>query len=404
MNRFAAMHALERRSLMAAFGGWATDAFDYMIFSFVIATLIDIWNINTAQAGLLGSVTLVFAMVGGWLARWLLKRAGPLRLMQISILWFSVCTVWIGFADSVWQVLTLRAVQGLGFGGEWVAAATLIGRTMRLEHRGKALTLVQVGWATGWALAAIMYLVFHAVLPETLAWRALFWFALIPALVSLSLRRGVVVPPASVDEPETKAEHLRDAVPARTGLGACLVAVVACASVQGGYYAVMTWLPAYLRLERHLSVAATGACMLFVIAGSICGFLASASLARRWGRRPVLVVFSVLAAGSVYGYMTSAGALGGTLWLGAVLGFLTSGVLGAMSAFVVARQGVAAKATGRRFLYNISRGVAALFPGLVGYLGQSFTLADALWPVAVVAYALVVLVSIWPCSALYDWQ
>ena len=115
MQWYREMNKTERRTFIGAFGGWAIDALDFMVFTFVISTLISLWGIEKGQAGMLGTVTLLFSAIGGWLAGILADRYGRVRILQITILWFSACTVAIGFAQNFEQLLILRALQGLGF-------------------------------------------------------------------------------------------------------------------------------------------------------------------------------------------------------------------------------------------------------------------------------------------------
>ena len=91
--------------------------------------------------------------VGGWLAGILADRFGRVKVLQFTILWFAVCTFLCGFTNSFEQFLVMRALQGLGFGGEWAVGSVLIGEMIRAEHRGKAVGTVQSGWAVGWGAA-----------------------------------------------------------------------------------------------------------------------------------------------------------------------------------------------------------------------------------------------------------
>ncbi len=114
MRWFSDLNQTERKTFIAAFGGWALDALDFMVFTFVIATLMALWQIDAGQAGMLSTVTLLFSAIGGWGAGILADRYGRVRILQITILWFSLCTVLIGFAQNFEHVFILRALQGLG--------------------------------------------------------------------------------------------------------------------------------------------------------------------------------------------------------------------------------------------------------------------------------------------------
>ncbi len=184
----------EKRTLGACVGGWALDAMDVQLYSFVIPTLIATWGVTRAEAGALGTAALLTSAIGGWLAGFLADRWGRVRTLQIAILWFAGFTFLSGLAQSFEQLFVARALMGLGFGGEWAAGAVLLGETIRPEHRGKALGTMQSGWALGWGAAALLYTLFFSLLPPETAWRALFFVGIAPAILVFFLRRYIEEP------------------------------------------------------------------------------------------------------------------------------------------------------------------------------------------------------------------
>ena len=195
MNWYRDISATEKRTLWSCFAGWALDGVDTQLFSLVIPTLLVTWGIGKGQAGLIGGATLVAGALGGLLAGMLSDRYGRVRALQITVVWFSLFTFLSAFAQNFEQLLVLKALQGIGFGGEWTAGAVLLSETIRAEHRGKAMGIVQSAWGFGWAGAVVLYmLVFSFVSPEW-AWRLLFGIGVIPAGLVLYLRRNVVEPP-----------------------------------------------------------------------------------------------------------------------------------------------------------------------------------------------------------------
>jgi MFS family permease len=382
-----------KRAFKASFAGWATDAFDFMVFSFVMASLINLWGLDRGKAGLLGTVTLIFSSIGGWVAGMLADRYGRVRVLQGTILWFSFCTLAIGFAQNFEQIFFLRALQGLGFGGEWAVGAVLIGEIVAPEHRGKAVGLVQSGWAIGWGAAAILYSIAFSVLPESLAWRSLFWVGILPALLVLYIRRQVQEP--DVFE-RTHAAEVRGAqrisvwaIFSPSLLRRTVLASLLCTGIQGGFYAMSTWLPAFLKIERHLSVLDTGAYLFVIIVGSFCGYVAGAYLADYWGRRRNFMLFSVLSLVSVCLYLTLPLSNVQMLWLGFPLGFSSCGIFSGVGAYLTELYPSQFRATGQSFTYNFGRGIGALFPSLVGVLSHSTSLAMALAIFSGPAYGLV---------------
>jgi len=147
---FGELNVKERRTMGACFGGWALDAFDVQMYSFVIPTVIALWGLSRGQAGLIGTVTLLISSLGGWFSGALADRFGRVRMLQITILWYSVFTFLCAFAQNFEQLFILRALHGLGFGGEWAAGAVLMGEVIRDKYRGRGVGIVQTGWAIGW--------------------------------------------------------------------------------------------------------------------------------------------------------------------------------------------------------------------------------------------------------------
>jgi MFS family permease len=343
-------------------------------------------------------VTLLFSAIGGWLAGMLADRFGRVRVLQGTIIWFSICTVAIGFTQDFYQLFTLRALQGLGFGGEWAVGAVLMGEIVRSEHRGKAVGTVQSGWAVGWGMAAVLYTLSFSVLPPEYAWRALFWVAVIPALLVLYIRKHVPEPELFArTRKEAEATHEKVSVWhifSPELLKTTILAAILCTGVQGGYYAITTWLPTFLKTERHLSVLNTGGYLLVIIAGSFCGYIAGAYMADRFGRRPNFFIFAILSGLIAWLYTEMNLSDGQMLALGFPLGFAASGIFGVMGAYLTELYPSAVRANGQGFTYNFGRGIGALFPSLVGYLSKSIGLAAAIGTFAAGAYALVVLAAL----------
>jgi MFS family permease len=380
----------ERSTLIATFGGWALDGMDVMIYSFVIPTLIAAWHMSKGQAGMLSTVALLISAVGGWLAGLLADRFGRTRVLQLTILWFALFTFLSGFTNSFWQLLMTRGLQGLGFGGEWAVGSVLMGEAIRAKYRGKAVGTVQGGWAIGWGITAICYTVLYSVLPASVAWRAMFWIGILPALLVFYIRRNV---------PEPEVFRQTRAREATLGQGSgfleifspgllrtTLLTALLAIGVQGGYYAITTWLPTFLKTTRGLSVLNTGGYLVVVITGSFFGYMVSAWLADRLGRKRTLLLFAVCSFLTVtaYTYLPISNAV--MLVLGFPLGFFASGSFSPIGAFFTELFPSRLRGSGQGFSYNFGRGIGALFPTLVGYLSARMGLGHAISSFSVLAY------------------
>jgi MFS family permease len=381
----------ERRAFGACAGGWALDAMDVQMYSFVIPALITTWGLTRGQAGDLQTAALLVSAVGGWLAGWLADRYGRVRTLQIAILWFAIFTFLSGLAQSYEQLFAARAFLGLGFGGEWAAGAVLLGESIRAEHRGKALGVMQSGWAVGWGMATILYAIFFSLLPVETAWRVLFMIGLAPAVLVFFVRRYVEEPPVYVESrAKLAAEGDRPSVleifkPPL--LRVTLLGGLMGTGAQGGYYAVMTWLPDYLRSERGLSILGSTGYLAVPITGAFCGYLTGGFLSDRIGRRLQFLIFAIGAGVVVVTYTSFSFGNTAMLLLGFPLGFFASGVFSAMGAFYTEHFPTRVRGVGQGFAYNLGRATGALFPTFVGHLSATMPLGQAIGVFAAIAYA-----------------
>ncbi len=308
------------------------DGLDVMVYSFVLPALILLWHISKAEAGWLGTSALLLSSLGGWMAGLAADRWGRVRILQLTIVWFAVFTFLSGFTSSFDQLLVVRGLQGLGFGGEWAVGSVLIGERIRAEFRGRAVGTTQAGWAVGWGIAAVFYTIAFKLLPAEYAWRAMFWVGLLPALLAIWIQRHVREP--EIFEGRSPARSAGHFLKIFSGplLRTTLLASVVALGAQGGYYAVNTFLPLYLR-GRGLSVISTGAYLLIVIAGSFAGYLTSAHLTDRIGRRTSLLVFAAGSFVAITAYMVLPVGNLATLLLGFPLGFFPSGSFSPLGSF-----------------------------------------------------------------------
>ena len=383
----------ERYTFWACFGGWALDALDVQMFSLVIPAIIAEWGISKTQAGLVSGVTLVASALGGWICGAAADRYGRVKTLQVTVVFFSVFTLLSAFAQNYPQFIVLKALQGFGFGGEWAAGAVLMAETIRNEHRGKAMGAVQSAWAVGWAAAVLLYATVFSFMSPDIGWRVMFGIGILPALLIIYIRRNVKEPVA----PARKEAGLKTgtertpllSIFAPDVIRMTLIGGLLGVGAHGGYSALTTWLPTYLKTERHLSVLSTGGYLAVIIAAFFFGCLAASQLLDRIGRRQTILLFSVCCVGTVIVYLFVPLSNHAMLALGFPLGFFAAGIPASMGALFNELYPRGTRGTGVGFCYNFGRVVSAGFPVMVGHLAAQYSLGFAIGVDAVFAYAIV---------------
>lgn len=369
-----------RRAFAGAFGGYALDSYDFFTLPLSMVAISAYFALDTGQTGLLTTVTLVVSAIGGAVAGIAADRIGRVRALMITVGTYALFTVACGFAPNYETLLAFRALQGLGFGGEWAVGAILVAEYATAKHRGRTLGAVQSAWAAGWALAVVVNtLVFQFLAPGT-AWRVMFWTGAMPALLVLYVRRNVQ------DAPEAAERRLRSsnkgsfaAIFRPDLLRTTLFGVLLSTGVQGGYYTLATWVPTYLKSERGLTVVNTGWYLTFLISGAFIGYLSGGCLTDVLGRKKNIALFAVLSAACILAYTNiPVGANTLLLVLGFPLGFCMSAIFSGFGSFLSELYPTAVRGTGQGFTYNTGRAVGAVFPTTVGFLAGSWGVGGAL--------------------------
>lgn len=377
--------------MLAAYAGYGLDGFDFMVYTFIIPTLITLWGMSKAEAGYIASASLLTSAIGGWGAGVMADRFGRVRVLQLTVLWFAAFTFLSGFTHSYGQLLFTRAMQGFGFGGEWSVGSVLVAETIDARHRGKAVGVVQSSWSVGWAAAALAFWAVSVLLPPELGWKVLFWVGILPALLVIYIRRNVTEPAVYLGlcARQRRAHDFLNIFRPPL-LRNTFLATLLATGMLAAYYSVTTWLPTFLETERHLSVTGRTGYLLMLIVGSLAGYLASAWLADAVGRRRSFISFACCAALLILVY-THMPVSGGMMLIGFPLGFFVLGIFSGMGACFAELFPSAVRGSGQGFCYSTGRAIGAACPALIGAWSAHVPLGQSIGVMTVGAYALVVI-------------
>lgn len=367
-----------RHAFVAASLGWMLDSFDVMLYSLVLASLIQdpTLQLSTAVAGQLGALTLLSAAVGGVVFGVLADRIGRKQALMAAVLIYSIFTAACGLVQNVAQLAICRILLGFGMGGEWATGVALVSETFPAKHRGKALAFVQSSWAIGYGLAALVNLL---VMPVW-GWRGVFFVGVLPALFTMWIRRKVEEPELWRRTPDAARGRIGELfTPARARVTVFIILMNACCLF--GWWGLNLWVPAYLNLPAERGgVGLTSAAMSwFVIAmqvGMWFGYVSFGYIADAIGRKRAYVGFVLMASLllPLYGYLREPLYL---LLLGPFVAFFGTGYYSGFGAVIAELYPTSVRATAAGVGYNVGRIASAAAPFVVGSMAgtQGFGVA-----------------------------
>lgn len=366
----------QKRTLLAASLGWMLDSMDVMLYALVLGEVQRAMHLSAAMSGAMMSATLIAAAVGGIGFGWFADRFGRVRALTFSVLVYSCATALCGFTQTAAQLLVCRVLLGLGMGGEWASGAALVAETWPVRHRGKALALVQSSWAVGYALGAAVV----ALVMPRFGWRAVFFAGIVPALITLWLRR-------SLREPEVWREQ-RTSQPQIGQLfrGAFGYSMLICATMNAAtlfaWWGLFTWVPRFLSMStaeggRGMSIVQTSAWTIVMQVGTFLGYIVFGYLADRFSRKYTYIGYLLIAALLVplFAFVRDPKAL---LLIGPLVGFFGTGYFSGFSVIASELFPTALRGSAMGFVYNVGRILSAAAPYLIGRISEHAGLSYAL--------------------------
>jgi MFS family permease len=268
-----------------------------------------------------------------------------------------------------------------------------MGEVIRDKYRGRGVGFVQTGAAFGPGLAALVYAGLYAVLPEAIAWRALFAIGILPGLLVLWIRRSI---------PDSQAFRVRQDRTAQPGIAHLLSAFrrpylwttvkvsLMVMGAQGGVWAVAFWMPTYLRTVRHLSASGTGLYVAVQQFGALIGFLLGAYLADALGRKWTFMISAVATIVMVLVYLYAPVGNTALLLLGIPLNTAILMKFAPMGPFMTELYPTSVRGTGQGFCYNAGRAIGSVFMTAIGFATAVIPLGAGIALFSTLAHALMI--------------
>jgi len=384
--------------------GWALDAMDVGLVSFVITALVVQWDLTGTQASWIASAGFAGMAIGASVGGLLADRLGRRSVFAITLLVYGIATGASALVGGLALLLVMRFIVGLGLGAELPVASTYVSEFAPTRMRGRLIVLLEAFWAVGWTAAA---LIGYFVIPlGDDGWRWAFAIGAIPAVYALVVRWGL---PESARWLARQGRHAEaDAVVSRfeatpsspapstptsstsassphPGSGntlaaptaattrerlaalwapefrvrtACLWAVWFCLNF--AYYGAFIWIPTILVAQGYDLVKSFGFTLIITLA-QLPGYVVAAWLIEVWGRRLTLSVFlgGAVVAAVLFGTATGEPAIIGA---GMALSFFTLGAWGALYAVTPEVYPTSLRATGAGWAAGVGRIASIVAP------------------------------------------
>jgi MFS transporter, SHS family, lactate transporter len=312
-------------ALIAGYLGWTLDAFDFFLVVFCLTDIGRDFHVTDREMALTITVTLAFRPVGAFLFGLLADRYGRRLPLMLDLIFYSIVEVASGFAPNFTTFIILRALFGIGMGGEWGVGASLAMEKVPPRLRGLLSGFLQQGYAMGNLLAAGCYFLLF----PRFGWRPLFFIGGLPALLALFVRMHVKESEVWERTRSRSWGHLGSAIAANWKM--FLYIAFFMMTMNFASHGTQDMFPTFLRRQWHFDVgqrsAVTAVSMIgAIIGGTLCGWFSD-----RWGRRRVVII-ALLCATAVVPLWAFAPTLG-LLFLGAFLiQFFVQGAWGVIPA------------------------------------------------------------------------
>ena len=336
--------------------GWALDAMDVGLISFVMAALAAEWQLDSGTLSWVGSIGFVGMAIGASLGGLLADRIGRRQVFALTLLVYGIATGASALVTGVGMLIVLRFIVGLGLGAELPVASTLVSEYAPRAIRGRVVVALEAFWAVGWILAALIgYLVVPAS-PD--GWRWALLVGVVPTIYAAAIRWGLpesvrfleskgrvaeaedavrgfeesagVEPTSSPDAAPVQRQQATASIwsPMYRVRTAALWTVWFCINLS--YYGAFIWIPTLL-VQRGFPLVRSFEFTLIITLAQLPGYAVAAWLIEKWGRRMTLAVFLAgsAAAAAAFGFADTETMI---IVTGCALSFFNLGAWGALYA------------------------------------------------------------------------
>src|SRR5881398_618412 len=295
---FRVLNRDQRNTFVACFLGWALDALDFFLVTFVLVPIGRDFGQTVPKVAFAITLTLMMRPVGAFIFGLLGDKFGRRIPLMADIIFYSVMELLTAFSPNCTVFLILRALFGIGMGGEWGLGSSLAMESLPTESRGLFSGILQQGYACGYLLAAIAYFIVFTFFPY-FGWRALFIIGVLPALLVVYIRFGV---PESPVWEHQQVLHRERGTSVWQGMGNVIkrhwllfvYLIILMTAFNSLSHGTQDNLPTFLQAQLKLGVSATSIITIVANIRAIIGGTLFGYYSQYWGRRRAIIVACVL--------------------------------------------------------------------------------------------------------------
>jgi SHS family lactate transporter-like MFS transporter len=368
-----------RAALLAGFLGWMLDAFDFFLVGLSLTAIAAEFHKTDADIALTITLTLGFRPIGAFIFGLLADRYGRRLPLMIDLVFYSIIEVLSGLAPNYATFIVLRALFGIGMGGEWGVGASLAMEKVPPRLRGVLSGLLQEGYAAGYLLAAICYFV---VFPRW-GWRPMFFIGGLPALLAIYVRMHVKESEVWERTRHKNWTDLGRGIASHWKLFIYLVLLMMMMNFVS--HGTQDLYPTLLKRAWHFEPRKVAVVTAFTMVGAICGGILFGYLSDRIGRRKSMIAALILAV-----FVIPLWALSPVLGLLLVGGFIMQFMVQGAWGIIPAHLSELSPDSVRGFLPGFAYQCGVLLAGSVAYI-QAIFAARTSYPITMALTTLTVL-------------
>jgi SHS family lactate transporter-like MFS transporter len=290
LSLLRSLNRVQKKTFIACFLGWTLDALDFFLLTFVFVPVAHEFGKTIPQVTFAITLTLMMRPLGAIIFGWLGDRFGRRIPLMIDIVFYSVVELLTAFAPNFATFLFLRAVFGIGMGGEWGLGASLAMESLPTHARGLFSGILQQGYAFGYLLAALVYWI---VFPH-FGWRGLFVVGALPALLVIYIRAHVPESPVwERNRASAKAPRIDLGRFIREHWFLFIYAALLMTAFNYMSHGTQDLYPTFLEKQRGFGVNEKSMITIVYAFGAIVGGAVVGFLSQRWGRRRCIILAAV---------------------------------------------------------------------------------------------------------------